>query len=177
MAHFTCVDGAGSFIKPKMLTRGDTFGNVMRKRYVWHSKESAVFHKFWVVLFTLMWLKVITKSPVFFRYRLSYPLLFIVSFSLICLPLFLSLFIAERYLKMHEERVSDSSTRQLNTEVAHVKTWNGRVLPIELYGELQIRQNQLVEDLSAVTCRDDQICLGGDDAAVVAPKVHAIDLE
>jgi hypothetical protein len=50
-------------------------------------------------------------------------------------------------------------------------------LPIELYGELQIRQNQQVEDLSAVTCRDDQICLGGDDAAVVAPKVHAIDLE
>jgi len=76
-----------------------------------------------------------------------------------------------RYLKMHEERVSDSATRQLNTEVAHVKTWNGRVLPIELYGELQIRQNQQVEDLTAVTCRDDQIALGGDDAAIVAPKV------
>jgi len=30
--HFACAEGAGSFIKPKMLTRGETFGDVMRRR-------------------------------------------------------------------------------------------------------------------------------------------------
>ena len=32
--HFSCAMGAGSFVKPKMLSRGETFGDVMRRRYV-----------------------------------------------------------------------------------------------------------------------------------------------
>jgi dynactin complex subunit len=74
--HFTCTEGAGSFLKPKKLIRGETFGNVMRRRYV----------------------------------------------------------------QMHEEMVSKDN--KLDMEQAHVKTWNGRALPIELYGELKIRKQQ-----------------------------------
>ena len=30
--HFVCADGAGSFLKPKKIKRGETYGAVVRRR-------------------------------------------------------------------------------------------------------------------------------------------------
>ena len=56
---------------------------------------------------------------------------------------------------MNAEMVSTDN--KLDIEHANVKTWNGRALPIEFYGELQIRSQQQVETLERVTCRDDNV--------------------
>ena len=75
------------------------------------------------------------------------------------LSLSLSLFwmctFASRYVDMNAEMVSTDN--KLDIEHANVKTWNGRALPIEFYGELLIRSQQQVETLERVTCRDDNV--------------------
>mmetsp|Transcript_15568 Transcript_15568/g.20201 ORF Transcript_15568/g.20201 Transcript_15568/m.20201 type:complete len:612 (-) Transcript_15568:585-2420(-) len=109
--HFTCTEGAGSFLKPKKIIRGETFGNVMRRRYV----------------------------------------------------------------TMNEEMVSKDN--KLDMEQAHVKTWNGRALPIELYGELKIRKQQQLGDLDRVTCRDENVSFAGPDCAETLPLCTLLDLQ
>jgi hypothetical protein len=58
-----------------------------------------------------------------------------------------------------------------------VKTWNGRVLPIELYGELKIRKQQQLGDLDRVTCRDENVSYAGDDCAETLPLCVLLDLQ
>ncbi len=72
--YFFCAQGAGSFLKPKKLARGETFVEVMRRRYV----------------------------------------------------------------SMEAQMVSTNN--KLDIEECNVKTWNGRALPIEFFGELQVCQ-------------------------------------
>lgn len=109
--HFTCRDGAGSFVKQKLLKRAETFAEVMQRRYV----------------------------------------------------------------PMDAEMVSKDN--KLDMEQCNVKTWNGRALPIEFYGELKIRARQQTGLLERVTCRDDMVGLAGDDAGTVVPNLWLLDLQ
>ena len=71
--HFVCAAGAGSFVKPKKLSRGESYSDVMRRRYVGMGAEMV------------------------------------------------------------------SKDNKLDIEECNVKTWNGRALPIEVNGRIQIQ--------------------------------------
>ena len=47
-----------------------------------------------------------------------------------------------RYVSMEAQMVSTNN--KLNIEECNVKTWNGRALPIEFFGELQVCQTEFL---------------------------------
>ena len=58
-----------------------------------------------------------------------------------------------RYVEMEADTISKDN--KLDMDVASVRTWSGRELPIEFHGEMKIRSMQQVQDQEKVTVRDE----------------------